>query len=106
MKKKKDVTPPENIPLSSEDIEDLRMFLIIHSRDITPTKDEGSCILGNGISALTIPKRCKHPRRVMVFTQRWTQCEQPVALQALIALAKEHWGPLADTLRYECGNMD
>jgi hypothetical protein len=68
--------------------------------------DAGTCIMGEGIRIVHTPPRCRKPRFENVFTQRWTQGDQPKAIRALIDLVLREVPEWKDCISYNPGRMD
>jgi hypothetical protein len=70
------------------------------------TEDRGTCIIGEGIDIWVMAPRAKYPKRVNVFTQYWTQGDQPKAIKALIGAVIQEVPEWDGCLSYNCGRMD
>jgi hypothetical protein len=69
------------------------------------TEDRGASIIGEGIDADVMLPRKRNPRRAQIFTQRFTQGDQPKAIQHLIEWVEAMMPEVKGLLKYNCGRM-
>lgn len=96
--------------LTADQIERIRI-LIDCAQDTKEFKskllpDNRTCILGEGIEAMCKPPRKRIPRTVQIFTQRYTQSDQPDAVKFLIAYVEKFMPEVKGLLKYNCGRMN
>ena len=93
--------------LTESEAKELSDFLYANVPKVTHliSQDRGSCVLGNCISALVIRKGCRKPSESKVFSNRWSQCEQPEPMRELIKLALEKYPEYSKAIFYNSGNI-
>lgn len=69
-------------------------------------EDVGTCIVGEGIEVAVLYPRCKIPRMVQVFTNRWSQGSQERALEAMVKAFNEEFPQNKGLFTINSGRMD
>lgn len=94
--------------MTPDDFDDLCVEISKQSRAVEHlvTKDKGPSIMGEGIDAVVIPRSCSKVRVIQVFTNPWTQGEQPKAIQELMLRVLAKAPHLREYVTYNPGRMD
>lgn len=84
----------------------VKAFLAAQAVLATPRKDQGTCVLGEGIDCYFMAPRKRLPTKKQLIGNNWTQGDQPEVFNKMLAAAQKKFPHLAQFLTYNCGYMD
>ena len=92
--------------LNEAEMIQVKAFLAAQAVLATPRKDQGTCVLGEGIECYYMAPRKRLPTKQMLIYNNWTQGDQPEVFNKMLEAARKQFPHLADFLHYNCGYMD